>query len=128
MGQLLLIAVFGALGSVSRYLIGELVVGIGGGRLPLGTLLVNVLGSLLMGLIMYLGLTSSTIPPAVRMPIAVGFLGAFTTFSTFSYETTQLLIVGDSRAAIANIGLNLTLCLLATAAGIWVGRVVMGTA
>ncbi len=113
------------MGTLSRYGMITLATRTFGDRLPYGTLLVNVLGSLLIGFVMQLGLSSQAIPPSLRVPLVVGFLGAFTTFSTFSYETARYLQAGDWTPALANIGLNLFLCLFATGLGFVAGRVIL---
>ncbi len=128
MREVLLIAVFGAVGSVSRYAVTGWLGGAFGDRWPFGTLLVNVLGSLLIGFVMQAGLTSGMIPQVVRVPIVIGFLGAFTTFSSFSYDTMRLFAAGNLSAAILNIVANLCLCLLATTVGFLVARAALGAA
>lgn len=117
--EILLIAVAGALGTASRYGLSGWGYRLLGEHLPYGTLIVNVLGSLLLGFVMQVGLTSEAIPRSVRIAVAVGFLGAFTTFSTFGYETFRYLEDGAWWPAAANVALNLTLGLGA----IWLGVV-----
>ncbi|GIU34852.1 putative fluoride ion transporter CrcB [Shewanella hafniensis] len=81
-----------------------------GSSFPFGTLLVNVIGSFFMGVIYALG-QMSHISPELKALIAVGLLGALTTFSTFSNETLLLMQEGDWLKAILNVVLNLSLCL-----------------
>lgn len=81
-----------------------------GSSFPFGTLLVNVLGSFLMGVIYALG-QMSHISPELKALIGIGLLGALTTFSTFSNETLLLLQEGDWLKATLNVVLNLSLCL-----------------
>ena len=91
---LLVIAVGGALGAVFRYVTSGWVQTLSGGFFPWGTLTVNVLGSLVLGfLLVWLQSTASS--PEIRDLVTVGFLGSFTTFSTFSYETLAMLRDGE---------------------------------
>ena len=90
-------------------------------------MLVNVFGSLLLGLVMHLNLASDLVSREMRLAIAVGLCGALTTFSTFSYETVRYLQAGDLRLALLNVGGNLVLCLAGAAAGLAIGRAVAGS-
>ncbi len=120
--QLLYIGVFGGLGCVARYLASGWTYQLLGRSLPYGTLLVNVVGSFLLGVLMTFGLRSALFSPEVRVGLAVGFMGGFTTFSTFSYETIRLLEEGSFWQAGTNIFLNVVLCLLFAFLGVWVAR------
>jgi CrcB protein len=120
--KILYIGVFGGLGCIARYLMAGWVQAAGGRLLPLGTLSVNVLGSFLIGLIMEGSLRSTLLSPDLRIGLTVGFLGGFTTFSTFSYETVRLVEEGSYPAAGANILLSVLVCLVAAAAGILLAR------
>ncbi len=120
--QLLYIGLFGGLGCVARFLASDWSYQLVGRSLPYGTLLVNVVGSFLLGLLMTFGLRSTLLSPDLRLGLGVGFLGGFTTFSTFSYETMKLIEEGSIWQAGANILLNLLLCLLAVLLGIWLAR------
>ena len=93
-----------------------------GRALPYGTLVVNVCGSLLLGLIMEGALRSTMLSPELRFGLTVGFMGGFTTFSTFSYETVRLLEEGSVTTAGANILLNVTFCIFAALVGIYLAR------
>lgn len=112
----------GGLGAVCRYLVTTQVGARFGTMFPWGTLSVNLLGSLLMGWILGLILllterTGSGLGEAARLLLTVGFLGGFTTFSSFSMETLTLLRGGSLFYALANIGMNVILGLLAA----WLG-------
>lgn len=120
--QLIYIAVFGALGCLSRYFVSGWVYELAGRGLPYGTLAVNTAGSLLLGLLMESGLRSAALPVEIRMGIATGFMGGFTTFSTFSYETIRLLEDGSFLAAGANVLLNVTACITFAGIGIYLAR------
>jgi len=110
MNNLLLVALGGSIGAVFRYLISIFMIQVFGSSFPFGTLLVNVLGSFLMGVIYALG-QMSHISPELKALIGIGLLGALTTFSTFSNETLLLLQEGDWLKATLNVVLNLSLCL-----------------
>lgn len=117
----------GGLGAVCRYLVTTQVGARFGTMFPWGTLSVNLLGSLLMGWILGLILllterTGSGLGEAVRLLLTVGFLGGFTTFSSFSMETLTLLRGGSLFYALANIGMNVILGLLAAWLGLALSR------
>lgn len=116
------LGLFGGLGCVARYMISGWVYNFAGRTLPYGTLAVNLIGSLLLGLVMEGSLRSTLLSPELRIGITVGFLGGFTTFSTFSYETVRLLEEGSAVAAGANILLNVTVCVAAAVLGIYLAR------
>ncbi|WP_163923917.1 fluoride efflux transporter CrcB [Photobacterium sp. Alg240-V54] len=107
------IAIGGAFGACSRYLISELCVILFGRGFPYGTLTVNIIGSLIMGLLMS-GLNQGMIEAAPWRPIiGLGFLGALTTFSTFSMDNVVLMQQGEFIKAGLNIVLNVTVSLFA---------------
>jgi CrcB protein len=89
---------------------------------PYGTLAVNVLGSLLMGLLYVLFLERMTVGPEVRAAILIGLLGAFTTFSTFSMETLNLLEQADYIKAGINVLVSVVACIMAVWIGVVIGR------
>lgn len=120
--QIVYIGIFGGLGCIARYLASGWVYQVAGRALPFGTLTVNIVGSFLLGLLMTLGLRSNIFTPQVRIGLTVGFMGGFTTFSTFSYETLRLLEEGSVWQAGANIFLNVLLCLVSALAGSLVAR------
>lgn len=111
-----LVAFAGALGALARFGIGLTVPGT---QFPWATLAVNVVGSALLGLL--LG-AETRLDANVVIVVGVGFLGAFTTFSTFSAETLTLLREGRGAVALAYVAASLTLALGASAAGYLVGR------
>ncbi len=122
MQVVLLIAGFGALGCVARYLVSGWVYDLLGRSLPYGTFVVNILGAFLIGLVMDLGMRSTLLPLSLRTGITIGFLGGFTTFSTFSYETFRLLEEGDFVVASANVLVSVTVCILFTWLGMLTAR------
>ena len=120
--QSLYVGVCGALGCLARYFVSSWIHTLAAGPLPYGTLAVNVAGSLLIGLLMGGDLHHPVIGGNLRVGLAVGFLGGFTTFSTFSYETVRLVENGSLGAAAFNILLNIVFCVLAAWAGIVLAR------
>jgi fluoride exporter len=124
--QFVFLAIAGALGALSRYALGGVVQRMTGTGFPYGTLVVNGLGCLVIGFFMQLALTTSIISPNLRTIIAIGFLGSFTTFSTFSYETVKLLENGAFISGILNIAASVGLCLLATFCGILLAKITLG--
>jgi len=105
------IAVGGGLGSVARFIVNREMERCLGNFLPYGTLVVNVLGSLALGWLATVFLNRPEINIAMRLGIAVGFLGAFTTFSAFSFESVQLMMNGAVWRAALNVAANTVVCL-----------------
>jgi CrcB protein len=120
--QLLAIAGGGAIGAVLRFGMSSNIYRVFGREFPYGTLAVNVLGSLLIGLFFILIVERSVLSAEWRPVIIIGFLGAFTTFSTFSIETLLLLESGELSRAALNVFLSVALCLGATWLGLVIGR------
>ena len=119
------IAVGSAIGGVSRYLVGGLSQRLVAGTLPAGTLLVNVTGSFLLGLILRYGVETSTLTPEMRAFLTIGFCGGYTTFSTFSYETIALAEDGQWTRAVLYVVLSVGLSLIATFLGFAAARELM---
>lgn len=120
--QIVYIGIFGALGCVTRYLASGWTYNLLGRSLPYGTLMVNVIGSFFLGLLMEGSLRSTLLSPELRIGLTVGFMGGFTTFSTFSYETIRLIEEGSFAHAGANIILNVVVCILFAGLGIFLAR------
>lgn len=122
--ELLLVGSGGALGSVARYLVSGWVQRAFGPvqGFPLGTLVVNVTGSLLIGLLAGLVLFRHLPGAGARLFLVVGLLGGYTTFSAFSLETVVLLRAGQVSAALLNVALQVGLGLAATAVALLVWR------
>lgn len=122
MTQVLAIAAGGAIGALLRYWTSLAVYNRFGTGFPYGTLVVNVLGSLLMGFLYIWLLERLAAGPAVRAFLLVGVLGAFTTFSAFSMETLNLFENGQSGRALLNVAVSVTACIAAAALGIFAAR------
>ncbi len=93
-----------------------------GGAFPFGTLVVNLSGAFILGLLATLALERSVLPAAIRAPVLIGFVGAYTTFSTWMLETWRLAEQGAWLGAVANVGGSVILGLVALGAGIALGR------
>ncbi len=113
-----LIALFGALGCLTRYFLSGWVYDLLGRSFPYGTFAVNIVGAFIIGLIMEFSMRSTLIPANLRIGLTIGFLGGLTTFSTFSYETFRLLEDGEFLIAGANVLLSVAVCLVFTWLGI----------
>jgi CrcB protein len=109
----------GGLGAVARFALDGLVVARAGRRFPYGTVLINISGSLLLGVLTGLTLAHGA-PTALRTVAGTGFCGGYTTFSTASFETVRLLQERRWAAALANAAGTLVLTLLTAALGLWV--------
>jgi CrcB protein len=92
------------------------------GDFPWGTFLINLSGSFVLGLFLTLHLERGWFPPQSRFLVAVGWCASFTTFSTFSFETFQLISAGQGFLATANVLLSVVVCLAGTWAGVAAGR------
>ncbi len=117
--QLVSIAIGGAVGALCRYGMSNGIYLLLGRGFPYGTLSVNVLGSLIMGTVYVMMVERMDVSPELRAGITIGLLGAFTTFSTFSIETLNLLEDGESLKAGLNVVLSVTLCVF----GCWLGMI-----
>ena len=120
--QALAIAAGGALGALLRFWMSNGIYAVLGRNFPYGTLAVNVLGSLLMGFLYVLLVDKLALGPQWRAAVLIGLLGAFTTFSTFSMETLNLVEAGEVFKALLNVLLSVSLCLAATWFGVLAGR------
>lgn len=122
MTQMLSIAAGGAFGAVLRFWVSNGVYLLLGRGFPYGTLAVNVLGSLLMGLLYVFLLERMTVGPEVRGVLLIGLLGSFTTFSTFSIETLNLIEQADYLKAVLNMLISVLACVAAAWIGLVIGR------
>lgn len=116
----------GALGTGARYLIALWAARSLGPTFPAGTLIVNLVGSFLLGFLMHVGSATELMPATLRLALTTGILGGFTTYSTFSYETADFLRRGAGQYAALNIIATVVGCLIAVFAGIALARLAVG--
>ena len=124
MYKILIVGVGGFLGAVARYLLCGAVQRLHGGTLPLGTLTVNVLGCFIIGVAMAIVEDGTFLGPNVRILLMIGLLGSFTTFSTFGYETVELLRDGQLRWALCNLIGSVLLAIAAVILGRFLAKTV----
>ena len=121
MQHLVFIAVGGACGALARYGLSTHAHNLWASAWPLGTLVINASGSLLIGVV-FVMLERAALHPDWRSVLMVGFLGAFTTFSTFGLQTIKQLEAGDLMGAFSNVALSLIICLCAVWGGIKIAK------
>ncbi len=124
MKYLLFIALGGASGAVARYVVANWIHQLWEGHVPVGTLLVNVIGSFGIGIVFVLVVEKELIHPDWRGVLMIGFLGAFTTFSTFSLETINLLESGHIFQALGYMLASVSLCVLGAGSAIYLARMI----
>ena len=122
MSQILAIAGGGAIGAVLRFWVSTGVYSITGRSFPYGTLVVNVFGSLVMGFLYIWLIEKFADGTTLRAFLVIGLLGAFTTFSTFSIETLNLMMAGQHVRALGNTLLSVVLCVGAAAVGVAIAK------
>ncbi len=127
MRLVVLIALGGALGTLSRYGIGVWAARTLGTAFPYGTFVVNVVGCFLIALVMHLATTTTLIPEAARLTLTTGFMGGLTTYSSFNYETTGLLRSGAWATSLLNLLLTLVCCFVAGLLGLALGHRIAGS-
>jgi CrcB protein len=125
-GRYLAVALGGALGAMMRYFLGGSVLGRTAAPFPLATFVINISGSFIIGFFLTLAAEKVQIDPFVRLAVAVGFVGAFTTFSTFEYETARLAEDGLPLYAFLNIALSVVVGFAAVWGGIIAARGLTG--
>jgi CrcB protein len=119
---ILLIAVGGAVGAVARYALDATIATSLGGAFPWGTFAVNLSGSFALGLLFALVIERELLPAGARGPLMIGFLGAFTTFSTLMLESWRLWEDGAVALALGNLAGSMVLGVVALVAGLALGR------
>jgi len=124
--RFLLICLGGALGTGARFLLSGAMARAYGPGFPLGTLLVNLVGSFLIAVVIELSLRGGWISPDLRLFLTTGVMGGFTTYSSFNYESLRLVQDGRAGAAALNVGLTLVGCALAGVLGLVAARVLAG--
>ena len=123
MKEIISVAIFGAIGALSRFGVGKGSKQLLGNDFPHETLIVNVVGCLIIGFVIQLS-NRIAMPKHLETGLVVGFLGAFTTFSAFGYATFDLMKQGSLPTAILNASLNLCLGLMAVWIGVVLARIV----
>ena len=118
----LAVAVGGALGAMARYAVSIWVFNYSSDKFPYATLSVNVLGSFIMGILFVIIVERAALPAEMRSLLMVGFLGAFTTFSTFSLDALSLWQNGHLFVALVYVLATVVLCLVAISSSIWLAR------
>ena len=122
--HLVLIGLGGFAGAIARYVVDGWVSGLTRGGFPWGTLAINASGSFVLGLLAALTIDRSLLSPEIRGPVMIGFIGAYTTFSTWMLESSRLLEAGNWAGALGNLGGSVAVGLLAVFAGLTVGRII----
>ena len=123
MNMILLVALGGAFGSIARYLMATRIQIATGWSWPLGTVLVNILGCFVIGLL-YVWLVARPDPKhELRALLITGVMGGFTTFSSFSLETVTMAMNGNYTGASLNVGVSVSACLVGTVLGIALARI-----
>lgn len=124
MSKILLLCLAGGLGSLSRYTLAGVIQRLLGAGFPLGTFVVNILGCFLFGLVWGAFEDRLALPPESRTIILTGFMGAFTTFSTFIFESVNLLATSQFFYAIANLTGQIIIGIILLWLGLYLGRLV----
>jgi CrcB protein len=119
-----MVALGGAVGAVARYLVDGFVSDRTGAAFPWGTFVVNISGSFVLGLLFALAIEADVLPADIRAPLMIGFLGAYTTFSTLMLETWRLAESGSFAWAAANAAGSIAVGLVAVVAGLAAGRAI----
>jgi len=122
----LLICLGGALGTGARYLLGVSVQMAFGPTFPMGTLVVNLIGSFLISLFMYVGVEKGLLSTTVRMVLCTGVLGGFTTYSSFNFETMRFWQQGAIGLGFANVAVTVVGCLAMGGLGLLTGKLIAG--
>ena len=124
LAQILVVMFGGAFGAVARFILSTKITEKYGNIFPYGTISVNVIGSFVMGLLAVIIVERFALDPLLKLGVFVGFLGAFTTFSTFSMDTLGLFEEGHHLSAISNMFLSVVLSVFAVWLGVLIGKAV----
>lgn len=122
--NIVLVFIGGGLGAVARYLVSGWLYNVRGSHFPYGTLIENIVGCFLIGLLMAGFEERFLVSPSLRIFLTIGILGGFTTFSTFSYETISMLQDGELYYASLNVIISVVTCLGGTYLGSLVGKLI----
>ncbi|MDO5039808.1 fluoride efflux transporter CrcB [Clostridium sp.] len=115
----------GFIGAALRYLISINAAKIFGPNFPYGTLIANILGAIIIGLVMRLSLDTAIISPNIKLFLTTGMMGGLTTFSTFSYETVSMLNSGEYMLGVLNLGLNIVFSFIGVAIGMSIAKLLV---
>lgn len=124
LARYLAVAAGGALGAVLRYYLGGSVLARTAAPFPTATFVINITGSFILGIFLTLSTERLNIGPHLKLAVAVGFVGAYTTFSTFEYETARLAEEGDFALALLNVVLSVVVGFAAVFGGIYTARLI----
>jgi CrcB protein len=124
MTALILVGAGGFIGAISRYMLDSRITAWTGGSFPWGTLVVNVSGSFAIGVLFALIVERAAMSADLRAPLLIGFLGAYTTFSTLTLESWRMIEDGSWLLAAANLGGSVAIGMFAIVAGIALGRAI----
>ena len=124
--RFLWICLAGAVGTALRYLIGVGAARVLGTSFPFGTLIVNVVGCFLISSVMHVSLATELVTPTLRLALTTGFLGGFTTYSSFNYETTRLFEERAWGAGLLNVSLTVLGCFAAGLLGLAAAKRLFG--
>ena len=119
----LMIGVGGFFGAIARYLVDGWLIARTGAAFPWGTLVVNLSGSFVLGLLFALAVERGILPAEIRGPVIIGFIGAYTTFSTLALESWRLIEEGSYALGAANLAASMVFGIIAVVAGLTLGRV-----
>jgi fluoride exporter len=124
LGDILVVSLGAAAGANARYWLGAWLSQRLASTFPYATLIINVTGSLALGFIMTLATQRYLVDPRLRIALTVGFLGAYTTFSTYEYESVNLMLAGQWGAGLLNLGESAIVGAIAVGAGVVLARIV----
>ncbi len=116
------IALGGGVGSILRYILHTRIDQLHAYSFPIGVLMVNIIGSFLMGFLAWVLTTQIHVAEEHRVAILVGLLGGFTTFSTFSHDTLHMILQGEYFSVVLHIVLSVVLCIMAAGAGLLLAK------
>jgi len=121
--QVLIVGVGGFLGTATRYIITNCISKLSNNGFPFGTFLVNISGCFLLGFFISLTAKKITVGPNIKLLFTVGFMGAYTTFSTFSYDTSVLIKSGDFLLATINATASVLIGIISLLGGMAIGQI-----
>lgn len=123
MSKIIYLAIGGASGTLARYLVGGFIYQLLGTRFPYGTLAVNLSGCFLIGILTTIAESKFLLSPNLRVSLMIGFCGAYTTFSTFMLETSNLIGDGQTMRALANVVLSVIVGFIVFRFGMFLGEI-----